>query len=192
MKILNSRFSRIIEIIGNLVQLNIIWIILCLPVITIFPATVAMYGVVRKWISGRDIDGIFRIYFSLLRECFVQSFGISIGWLILAYFLYFDYHIMRFTGSIFILGLVTLIFLAITVYLFPTMAHFHTNWKNIIRNSLTMAIAYPLKTALLVGILLLTILLIYIFPISIFILGSVSAYLSYRVCHSLYEKMANS
>jgi uncharacterized membrane protein YesL len=185
MKFLNSRFSRIIEIIGNLVQLNIIWIIMCLPVITIFPATVAMYGVVRKWISGRNSEGIFRLYFSLQRECFMQSFGISIGWFILACFLYFDYHIMRFTGSIFILGLVTLVFLAITVYLFPTMAHFNTNWKNIIRNSLTMAIAFPLKTALLVVILLVTILLIYIFPVYIFILGSISAYLSYRVCHSL-------
>jgi uncharacterized membrane protein YesL len=189
MKALNSRFSRVIEIIGNLVQLNIIWIIMCLPVITIFPATVAMYGVVRKWISGRDSEGIFRLYFSLFRECFVQSFGISIGWFILALFLYFDYHIMRFNGSIFILGLVTLIFLAITVYLFPAMVHFNTNWKNIIRNSLTMAIAYPLKTVLLVGILLVTILLIYILPISILILGSVSAYLSYRVCHSLFEKI---
>jgi uncharacterized membrane protein YesL len=188
MKVLNGRFSRMIEIIGNLVQLNIIWIIMCLPVITIFPATVAMYGVVRKWISGRDSEGIFRLYFSLFRECFVQSIGISIGWFILALFLYFDYHIMRFNGSIFILGLFTLIFLVITVYLFPAMAHFHTSWKNIIRNSLTMAIAYPLKTALLVGILLVTILLIYIFPIAIIILGSVSAYLSYRVCHRIFEK----
>ncbi|WHY66839.1 DUF624 domain-containing protein [Neobacillus sp. SuZ13] len=154
--------------------------------------TVALYGVVRKWVSGRDINGIFRIYFSLFRECFVQSFGISIGWFLLAFFLYFDYHIMRFNGSFFILGFVTLIFLAITVYLFPAMAHFNTNWKNMIRNSLTMAIAYPLKTMLLVGILLLTILFIYLFPISILILGSVSAYLSYRVCHNLFEKMADS
>lgn len=189
MKILDSRFSRIIEIIGNFVQLNLVWLIMCLPVITIFPATVAMYGIVRKWISGRDIDGIFRTYFSLFKECFLQSFWISIGWFMFAYFLYLDYHIMQFTGSLLILGVVTFLFLAITVYLFPSLAHFDANWKAIIRNSTTIAIVYPLKTALLVSILLVTIFLIYLFPISVFILGSGSAYLSYSVCHRLYEKL---
>lgn len=191
MKNLNSRFSGIIETVGNLVQLNIIWILLCLPVITIFPATVAMYGVVRKWISCRDINGIFRPYFSLFRECFFQSLGISIGWFILAYFLYFDYHIMQFNGSFIILALVTLIFLAITVYLFPVMAHFETNWKGIIRNSMALCIANPFKTMLLVGILLVTLFLIYIFPISIVILGSSAAYLSYSICHRLFENLAD-
>lgn len=138
----------------------------------------------------QEIDGIFRVYFSLFRECFLQSFGISMGWAGLACFLYFDYQIMRFPGSFIILGVVSVIFIAITAYLFPAMAHFDTNWKNIIRNSLTMAVAYPLKTALLVGILLVTFLLIFIFPISILILGSGSAYVSYMVCHKLFENLA--
>jgi len=189
MRILDSRFSRMIETIGNLLQLSLVWLIMCLPIITIFPATVAMYGIVRKWISGRDINGIFRVYFSLFRECFMQSFLISIGWFMFVYFLYLDYHIMQFSGSFLILGLVTFLFLAITVYLFPSMAHFDANWKDIIRNSITMAIAYPVKTVLLVGIFLATIFLIYIFPISIFILGSGSAYLSYSIYHRLYEKL---
>jgi uncharacterized membrane protein YesL len=187
MNILNSRMLRNIERIVDLFLLNLIWLLLCLPVVTIFPATVAMYGVTRKWVMGKETDGVFRSFFLLFRECFFQSIGISLLWFVLAYLIFVNYHLVQ--SNLFmmaILGVLTLLFLSITVYLFPVMAHLETKWKHMIRNSLTMAISYPLSTLLLIGILIISAYLIYIMPVLIFIIGSISVYVSYMICHKLF------
>ncbi|MEH7416799.1 DUF624 domain-containing protein [Neobacillus drentensis] len=197
MNILNSRFLHYTEKIVDLFLLNLLWLIMCIPVITIFPATVSMYGVIRKWTMRKETNGIFRTFFSLFRECFIQSFGISVLWAALGFFIYIDFRILHLDGSLMhllllgILWLLSLFFLAITVYLFPIMAHFDTKWKNVIKNALTLAITYPLSTILLMMIVLLSLYLVYLLPLFIFILGSVIAYLSYTICHKLFLGMKN-
>jgi uncharacterized membrane protein YesL len=195
MNILNSRFYQFIEKLVDLFLLNLIWLLMCIPVITIFPATVSMYGVIRKWVMGKETNGIFRTFFSLFRECFVQSFGISVLWAALGFFIYLDFRIVHLQGSLMylillgILGLLFLFFLSITVYLFPIMAHFDTNWRNVIKNSLTMTIVNPLSTILLVSIFLISLYLVYLLPLFIFIIGSVTAYFSYTICYRLFLGM---
>jgi uncharacterized membrane protein YesL len=39
---------------GNLFILNIFWIVSCLPIVTIVPATTAMFSVVRQWQLHQD------------------------------------------------------------------------------------------------------------------------------------------
>lgn len=193
MNILISRIYHYMEKLADLFLLNLLWILFCLPIITIFPATVSMYGVVRKWIIKKETDGVFRTFFHQFRECFRQSFGISILWAIFGYFVYLDFQIIHsnkfFLG---IFGLFALLFFSVTVYLFPTMAHFQTHWKNIIQNSLIMAVSYPLSTILLLIILLVTLCLIYMFPLFIAISGSLFACISYRICHRLFTKIKSA
>jgi uncharacterized membrane protein YesL len=197
MNILNSRFYRYTEKLVDLFLLNLLWLLMCIPVITIFPATVSMYGVIRKWVMGKETNGIFLTFFSLFRECFLQSFGISILWIAVGFFIYLDFRIVHLDGSLMhlillgILGLLSLFFLSITVYLFPIMAHFDTKWKNVIKNSLTMTIIYPLATILLILILLISLYLVNLLPLLVFVLGSVSAYISYTICHKLFLGMKN-
>ncbi|TWE01028.1 putative membrane protein YesL [Neobacillus bataviensis] len=197
MNILNSRFLQYAEKIVDLFLLNLLWLIMSIPVITIFPATVSMYGVIRKWTMGKETNGVFRTFFLLFRECFLQSFGISVLWAALGFFIYIDFRILHLDGSLMhlillgILWLLSLFFLSITVYLFPIMAHFDTNWKNVIKNSLSLAFTYPLSTILLIIIFLISLYLLYLLPLFIFILGSVTAYFSYTICHKLFLGMKN-
>ena len=197
MNILNSRFLHYAEKIVDLFLLNLLWLIMCIPVITIFPATISMYAVIRKWKMGKETNGIFRTFFLLFRECFIQSFGISVLWAALGFFIYIDFRILHVESSMMhllllgILWLLSLFFLSITVYLFPIMAHFDTNWKNVIKNSLMLAITYPVSTILLMMIFLLSLYLVYLLPLFIFIIGSVTAYFSYTICHKLFLGMEN-
>ncbi|MFF3023237.1 YesL family protein [Gottfriedia sp. NPDC057948] len=192
MNILNSRFLQFAEKIVDLFLLNILWLIMCIPVITIFPATVSMYGVIRKWTMGKETNGVFRTFLLLFRECFLQSFGLSVLWVTLGFFIYIDFRILHFDGSLMhlillgILCLLSLFFISITVYLFPIMAHFDTNWKNVIKNSITLVTRYPLLTILLIMISFISLYLVYLLPLFIFILGSVTAYFSYTICHKLF------
>jgi uncharacterized membrane protein YesL len=185
--LVDNRFLRITEKAFDFFLLNLIWLIMCLPIITIFPSTTAMYGVARKWIMGRNEEGVIRMYFSIFRECFWNSIALSVIWFTLGIFIYWDFHLIKANVLLLIiLGILTLIFLSITVFLFPVLVQFETNWKNIIRNALTLAITYPLSTILLLAIFLLSVYLVYLFPAVIFILGSMVAYISYRICHQLF------
>lgn len=58
-----GRAHRLLEVFINLLLLNLLWLLACLPVLTIYPATAAMFGVVRIWVRQGD-QGIVRPFFS--------------------------------------------------------------------------------------------------------------------------------
>src|SRR5581483_9030917 len=63
---------RICVWIYQLAYLNVLFLISCLPIITIFPAAAAMFGVIREWVNKRDV-AIFSTYRRLFKENFKQS-----------------------------------------------------------------------------------------------------------------------
>src|SRR5436190_20025512 len=82
MGFVNSRLYRALDAFGSLFLLNLLWLALCVPLVTAFPATAAMFAVVRDW--TRD-DGNYSLgrFFHHLRANFVQSLGIGILWVVL-------------------------------------------------------------------------------------------------------------
>jgi uncharacterized membrane protein YesL len=54
MNFLDSRLYAIVDRFSNLLILNIFWIVSCIPIVTIAPATSAMYSVVRQWRLHQD------------------------------------------------------------------------------------------------------------------------------------------
>jgi uncharacterized membrane protein YesL len=170
--LVDNQFLRITEKAADFFLLNFLWLLMCLPILTIFPSTTAMYGVVRNWSMGKNDKGVFRTFFSVFRECFWQSTGLSVLWFALGIFIYWDFHLIH-ANVLFliILGVLTLLFLSI---------------KNMIRNALILAITYPLSTILLLAIFLLSLYFVYLFPAVIFIIGSMAAFVSYRICLQLF------
>src|SRR5699024_4884072 len=102
-------FFRILDIFAHFVLLNALWVICCIPIVTIFPATTALFGVVRKWhIDGTDAGGI-GLFFSLFKSNFKKSFLIGLMWLLAGSILYVDTSIIlqiEFTGKLFVFILV--------------------------------------------------------------------------------------
>jgi hypothetical protein len=48
----DGKIMRTLEVVGNYCLLNLLWIVFSLPVITVFPATVAMFGIMKEWTNG--------------------------------------------------------------------------------------------------------------------------------------------
>ena len=71
------RIYRVLEVFTDLVYLNLLWMVTCLPVVTIAPATAAMFGVVRGWIKGKDVPTTGE-FFSLFRENFGRSLVVGL------------------------------------------------------------------------------------------------------------------
>src|SRR4051812_46273874 len=92
MKLLDSRFYSILLFISNVFVLNLIWLLCCLPIITIFPATAAMFGVVRQWVTHKD-SSVVSPFFRYFKENLKQSLILQVIWVVMAAFLYLDYSI---------------------------------------------------------------------------------------------------
>ena len=179
----------------NFVLLNLLWLLLCLPIVTIFPATAAMFGVVRQWVQKKDTTGIFKNFFVLFKENFKQSFLLGAFWFILAYLFYFNISIsLQMSGTlkvitISILACFLLLFALTSAFLFPIMVHYKMGLISLIKHSLLFSVT-QLKVTFLCGITLMAAIIItYIFSFASIIVWSIAAYNIYRLCDKSFNKI---
>ncbi len=194
MDILNSRAYRALEVVIDFFLLNLLWLILCLPVITIYPATAALFGVVRGWVRDKE-SGVFTAFFGYLKENFVQSLLVGIVWTIIGVILGVNLALAaRMTSavrlpSIVLTGTAGIAYLLTTPYLFPVMVHYRTSWTWVIRNAFVIAITQPLLTFFSLTLLLLFATLTLLLPATLLVTGSLAAYLIYLLCDRAFERI---
>src|SRR5690606_1061957 len=145
--IINSRFYQVLDVIAFFFLLNILWIIICLPVVTVFPATAAMFAVIRQWVINKDTS-IIVPFFRFFKENFKQSFLSGIIFFIFGAIFYVDFMLLNSLNStmnnillvaLFMLGMIVTI---TSIYLFPMMVHFNLSFWMLIRNSFFFGIKY--------------------------------------------------
>lgn len=146
------------EWIMRLAFLNILWIafsLLGLVVLGLFPATVAMFAVTRKWVMGDTEIPIFKEFWEVYKAEFKQANLLGLIIVILGFFLYFD---LRFTQAqdgllgylrFFFLGFI-LIYFVMTLYLFPVFTHYKLKTLEYIKRSFIFAIGRPLHSLIMV------------------------------------------
>lgn len=154
---MDNGFFQVLSRIADLMILNIIFLITCIPIVTIGAAWTALYYVTLKMIRNEE-SYIVRSYFKSFKENFKQS---TIMWLIalvLLVLLFFDYRIVNvMDGTIrqaILIGLtVVALFLAmILTYLFPLQSKFYNTIKNTTKNALLMSIRHLPQTVIMLVI----------------------------------------
>ncbi|TLS38377.1 YesL family protein [Pseudalkalibacillus caeni] len=192
MNIYDGKLFNVAMKVSDFVILNMIWIILCVPIVTIFPATVAMCGVVRRWNRGEE-PPLFVTYFSLFKANFRQSFIIGLFWSFFIIGLYLNLSI--FDSSIliklFMLLLASIVGI-ITVYLFPVMVNYNHSIIGHVRNSFFLALLSPLNLLLVILVIISSGTIYYYFPLAIIFIGSYTMYLIYKICDRTFEKAAKA
>lgn len=194
---LDSKFSIIMGRVGDLILLNILWILCCIPIVTIGASTTALYYVTMKMTKNEE-SYITKDFFKSLKQNFKQS---TIIWLILlgiGLILLLDMYILRLSNLsyenyimpvFFFLGL---IYLFILMYVFPILAKFDNTVKNTFINSLLFSIKYLPMTFLLILIIAGSMAIAYIFiqtlPFWIFIGGSLVAYAASFLYMRIFSK----
>lgn len=139
---------------GDLIILNILWIICSIPIFTIGASTTAVYYVTLKLV--RDDDGYtIKSFFKSFRDNFKQA---TIIWLIvlvtgliLWFDLYFTFRVVTgnsifrtiFTAAI---GALTIIWMFMSTYVFPLQSRFYNPVKRTLFNSLFMSIRHFFHT----------------------------------------------
>jgi len=194
MKIVNSKFYQVLEKITNYFFLNAIWLLVSLPIVTLFPATAAMFAVQRGWIRKTD-NRVFGSFLEHFKRNFKHSFFYGLLWIAFVAILLIDLEIVaEFDQTInFIM---TAILLSIgmviafnTAYIFPIMVHYDLSFKGKIKQAFMYSLMYFPTTILCILIGLVTILSVLFLPPLMFISFSVGSYLVLRLCLRTFRKV---
>lgn len=194
MNFLETRLYHWMDVLANYFFLNLLWLIACLPLITLFPATAALFAVVRDWSRGKEA-GFFMPFLRYMRENFAQGLIVGLTWAAVAVILVVDFLVVREIESwlqtplLVLFSAMALAYLGTAVYLFPVMVHYRISWLQIIKNSFLIALSSPIETVLCLAIIVLGSLMIIYFPVSFLIMGSFTAYLIYRLTDRAFQKV---
>jgi uncharacterized membrane protein YesL len=194
MRFLDTKVYQRLETATDFFLLNLMWLLACVPVVTIFPSTAAMFGVVRDWARGKDV-GVFGTFVLRFRQNFRQSLAVGVPWALFGGALFLDFLIANGLPPgpqvvvRFLLVLATILYALASVFLFPVMVHYDAKWTAVPKNALLLSIGRLPTTlmCLLIAAALAT--LTFILPVLILITGSVAAYAIYGLCDREFRKI---
>jgi len=143
---------------ADLLWLNILYIICCIPIITIGAATTSLYYITMKMVA--DEEGyITKSFFKAFKDNFIKA---TIVWLlaIAAFVIMIIDFIIIFSmeetvGKIVfvILCMVCVIYVMVMIYIFPLLAKFENKIRHSLKNALLISIRhFPMTLLLLVEI----------------------------------------
>ena len=158
--------------ISDMVVLNFICLICCIPIVTIGAAVTALYDAVGRMM--REEGGIYKAFFKAFASNFKQA---TAQWLILlvtggllAMCLYFYQNLPGGMGRALLLVTVLMAFIwcAVTAWVFPLQSRFYNSVKDTFRNALLCAVAYLPRTIVMVVLNIFPWVLAVLYPVFFF------------------------
>lgn len=194
---MDSPVMRFLGRVADLMILNLVTLLCCLPVVTIGASLTAMHYVLLKMVRNED-SYIIRSFFKSFKENFKQA---TVIWLIMLVFLIVfgaDIMIINHSGMEFpsalkiILFALAMIGYMVMCYVFPVLCRFENTIRKTIKNALFMAILSFPKTIVMMVLYVSPIILIYFFtmavPLVILFGVSAPAYLSAMLYSGTFKK----
>ncbi|MFS0778553.1 YesL family protein [Neobacillus sp. 3P2-tot-E-2] len=192
-------FNKLFEWISRLAFLNLLWIsfsLLGLIIFGFFPATVAMFAVVRKWMLGNDEMSIFKTFWTSYKREFIKSNILGVIITALGLILYIDYHFIINSPSGFVSNLyvpffiITFIFISMLFYIIPIFVHYDMKISQVIKSSFFVMIMNPLSTFyMLIGSFGILFVLSYVPPICLLYSGNLLALFIMKPATNAFEKI---
>ena len=187
-----------LEKVASLLWLNILWIICCIPIITIGAATSSLYYVTLKMIKNEE-SYIAKSFFRAFKENFKQA---TIIWLVEIaglFLLVIDNQFVNpATSNVLhiVLCAIEFIILIMGIYAFPLIAKFDNTTLNSMKNALLIGMINAPFTLLIVIIFAVPVALAYFIPalapLSISIGISTVAYFSSIIFNKIFEKLISN
>lgn len=143
------------EWIMRLVYLNILWVgftLIGLVIFGFFPATITVFSITRKWIQGDTEGKLFQEFWDVYKKEFVKSnlFGLVLSILagIIAFDLYFFYHLDGMLNQILFYVFIALAFnfAVMLLYIFPVYVHYDLKLFQNIKYALVIGMSNPFHT----------------------------------------------
>lgn len=163
---MDSPVMRVLNRVGDLLILNVLMIVCCIPVITAGAAFTAMHYVLLKIVRGEE-GYLIRGFFKSFRSNFRQATLIWLLMLLVVAVYVGGIWIFNYSGLVFpkpliiAVAAVAFVLLMIAVYVFPLQARFENSVKNTLKNAMLLAFANLPRTILMMACYILPLVLGY-------------------------------
>lgn len=164
----DSKFMTVVSRFADLLLLNLVFLLTCLPVFTIGAAVTALYTMCFR-LMREEYSGLLRSYFSAFKSNFRQATCI---WLLLLlivcpalfyfYVLFSMDSLLRYFGFLFIL--ISLLVAMTASYVFPWISQFENTTGQALKNALILSISHLPRTLAIVAINLVPVIVFFISP----------------------------
>lgn len=191
---LDSPFMQALSKIADLMLLNVLTLVCCIPVVTAGASLTAMHYVVLKMVRGEECY-LVRNFFKSFKKNFRQATIIWLLLLLTLFVIYVDYLIIRNSGMAIpafvqvVIGVVAIMVVFASMFLFPLLAKFENPVRRTIINAFMASIKELPRTILMIILYLVPVaiamFLVELFPIA-FLFGLAAP--AYGSAH-LYNKL---
>lgn len=153
MKFMNSDslFSRVFERIFDLIILNILWAVCCVPIVTAGASTSALYYMTLKMARGESF-AVVKDFAKAFRQNFFKATILWIFILIpgatlaMGYYYIYSQRLTTSMGALMLALFCTVLYLLLITYLFPLQARFENAVAGTIVNSFILGVRYFPRT----------------------------------------------
>ncbi|UFU06139.1 YesL family protein [Ruania halotolerans] len=179
--ILEGRLYIAAQRITRVVLLSALWGLISVPLVTIGPATAALFAVVRRWHLGEDpalVPNFLRYFRENLRQGLASGFILLVTAALLPVNLVLTDALAPRDGSAFglVAVVVSMVVLAGVIYHFPLMVTYDMPWWRLVRVAFMLAIGRPSTTVLCLILIVGTAALTYAVPVApLFVSGLVAS-----------------
>ncbi|MFB5662817.1 YesL family protein [Alteribacillus sp. HJP-4] len=177
----------VFEWITRLAYVNLLWFIFTMAgliVFTFFPATSAMFAVIRKWTMGKTEIPVFKTFWKEFRSEFWKSSLIGAVLVAFAIILYIDFQVFTSFDGLLGTALIALsisiafLYLIVACFIFPVLAHFKLRFWQYFKQALLLGLSSPAAIlSIVITTFILYMLLIRIPALLIFFGGSTFAFI---------------
>ena len=151
----DGKFVKVLNRIADLVGLNLLAILFCIPIITIGASITAVYGCIFRIQEKRE-GYLTKDFWKLFKECFRSSTIIYLVGVAVVAMLYLDYQIFATDSRLDILQVLVvaggILVAEIITYAFPMESYFENSLKATVKNALLLGISNIPYTLLMLGI----------------------------------------
>jgi len=170
---MKSQFNTFWENINTMVLysgLNLVFLLCCLPIVTIGPAAAALGQVMSDELRG-EYKYIFRSYFRHFKEMLLQGiltellFGSCLAVLVYALAFWYSISSPAAAAAFTVTLLAAVVVSCAMIYAFPLMARFQNSFRQTIRNAFHLSLAHPGCSLLLLLLRVFLVSLLYLFPV---------------------------
>lgn len=191
--------------IGDMICLNVMWLICCIPLITIGASTTALYTVMLRMVKNEE-GYIFRGFLKAFKSNFKQSTLIWLILLLLGIVWTVDFRVAGFMPGMagILLSAIFLalgfILLSVMIYIFPLTARYENGIKATFKNALILTVAKLPYTLLMVAIVVAAVFaslwsaftLLFSLPLWLIIGGALIAWVNSYILRRVFVVFENS
>lgn len=191
----DNKFSQGMNKLVNIFFISVLWLVWCVPIVTVGASTTAMYYTVNK-VLRHNRSYVFKEFWSAFKSNFKQS---TILWLILfavgalmsvdAYIMKAFYEAGSEIGKMYVVFYILILFEIIySIYIFANLARFENTNKQIVKNAAIMSIAHLPWSLLMLALLALVVFLDLLLPPLIIVLPAVYMWLCNLILEKIFRK----